>query len=115
MPYKIEKIKINDPFLDRRIKLIPCQIEMINLLHGQGWSQRKLASRFKVSRRLITFILFPEKREKNYQKRVLKGGSMQYYNKEKHTIAIRETRQYKHKILKNDIKNLPNHENDKNQ
>lgn len=100
MPYKTNTIPFDDPFLDRRTKLIPCQREMIVRLNEEGWSQRQLAARFKVSKRLIQFVLDPEKQEKNYQKRIEKGGSKQYYNKEKHTECIRNHRRYKHEILK---------------
>lgn len=104
MPYKTQKIPFNDPFLDKRSKLIPCQKEMIVKLSKEGWSQRKLAERFNVSRRLIQFIIDPKKLEECYQKRVERGGSKKYYIKEKHTEAIRNHRRYKHKSLKESIK-----------
>lgn len=104
MPYLTEKIKYEDPFLDKRCKLLPCQKEMVLYYRKEGWSQRKLASHFNVSRRLIQFILDPEKQKLNLQQRFENGGSKQYYNKEKHTAAIRETRRRKQEILKETTK-----------
>jgi phage pi2 protein 07 len=100
MPYKTQEVKYDDPFLDKRCKLLPCQKEMVLHYRKEGWSQRELARHFNVSRRLIQFILDPEKLEKNYQVRIENGGSKQYYDKEKHTEAIRNHRRRKHKILK---------------
>lgn len=105
MPYITDQIKLNDPFLDKRTKLIPCQKEMIVRLHQEGWSQRKLAERFNVSRRMIQFVIDPQKMEKNYQKRLENGGSPKYYNREKHTMSIRKHRRYKYDALKESIKN----------
>lgn len=104
MPYKTQEIPFNDPFLDKRCKLIPCQVEMIRKLSQVGWSQRQLAQRFNVSRRLIQFTIDPKKREENYQKRVESGGSTQYYNREKHAESIRNHRRRKHEILKETVK-----------
>ena len=100
MPFLTQKIKYDDPFLDKRCKLLPCQKEMILQYRNEGWSQRQLASRFNVSRRLIQFILDPEKLKANLQQRFESGGSKQYYKKEEHTVAIRETRRRKQAILK---------------
>jgi len=107
MPYLIEKIKIECPFLDRRTKLLPCQKEMVLFYSNQGFSQRKIASMFNVSRRLIQFIIDPEKHKKNLEARRNLGGSSVYYNKEKHTAYIRKHRKEKHKLLRNTI-NLKN-------
>ncbi len=104
MPYKTEKIPYDDPFLEKMSKLLPCQKEMIHHYRNEGWSQRQLAAHFNVSRRQIQFILDPKKQEANYQKRLEKGGSKQYYDKEYNTKSVRESRNKKHKILKNTIK-----------
>ena len=99
MPYKVEKIAIDCPFLDRRCKLLPCQKEMVLHYHKLGYSQRKIAAMFNVSRRLIQFICNPDAHKKNLQARHDRGGSKIYYVKEKHTKSIREHRKYKHSIL----------------
>ena len=103
MPYLIQKIQINCPFLDKRTKLLPCQKEMILHYHNQGFSQRKIAAMFNVSRRLITFIINPKSHKKNLEARRDRGGSSIYYNKEKHTLATRNHRKEKHKLLRTTI------------
>ena len=103
MPYKVETLAINDAFLKRSAKLIPCQKEMVIYWHNRGLSQRKLAALFNVSRRLITFIIDPAKHTDNLERRRERGGSKQYYNKDKHTEAIKEHRKYKHKLLRHTI------------
>jgi hypothetical protein len=99
MPYKTEKLKIDCPFIERRTKLMPCQKEMDVYWHNKGLSQRKIASMFNVSRRLIIFIVFPERQKKNYEARLERGGSMQYYKKEKNNEYQKKHRKYKHEIL----------------
>ena len=65
MPYKSDKIKLPKD-LDRRRKLLDCQRRLIKELYKHPlFSQRKLAKIFKVSRRLIQFILDPAKYEKS--------------------------------------------------
>ena len=50
--------------LDKRRKLTSNQIEVIKKLNGEGWSKRKLAKEFKVSRTIIFYHLVdPEKRK----------------------------------------------------
>jgi transposase len=99
MPYKTEKLKINSSFLEKRTKLMPCQKEMVVYWHNRGLSQRKIASMFNVSRRLIVFIVFPERQKKNYEARLERGGSMQYYKKEKNNEYQKKHRKYKNEIL----------------
>lgn len=102
MPFKTDKIAINDPFLSRRTKLLPCQKEMIKWWYGNSYiSINGLARMFKVNKRTIQFILFPERLEKCKQHRADRGGSKIYYNKEEHTRSVREHRQYKYETLKN--------------
>ena len=96
MPYKSEQIKIVNTEHDKRRKLTREQESLIRELYKTGeHSQRSLAAQFNVSRRLITFVIDPAKREANYKVRVQRGGSKQYYVKEQHTKYIREHRRYK--------------------
>ena len=97
MPYKSSKAKIQGTKFDRRRKLSEQDKADIR---SSGLSQRKLALMYNVSRRLIAYVLFPERLKADYQKRVEKGGSKQYYVKEKHTEAIKEHRRYKHELYK---------------
>jgi transposase len=65
------------------------------------YSQRKLATEFNVSRRTIQFIIDPAKREQNYQKRVERGGSKQYYDKDKNNAYMKKHREHKKKLFDN--------------
>ena len=100
MPYKTEKLKLDSKFLDRRVKLLDCQKEMIVWWRNEkGLSQRKLADMFGVSRRTIQFILDPRKLEENKERREERGGSKQYYDKDKVKNYMKTHRKYKHQIL----------------
>jgi|688.fasta_scaffold25578_10 hypothetical protein len=104
MPYKTEKVKFDCPFLDRRTKLLPCQREMMLYWHNEGLSQRKLASMFGVSRRLVIFTCHPEKKKKNVEARNDRGGSKIYYKGGKEWAeTMKKHRYYKHNTLKDTI------------
>ena len=62
------------------------------------YSQRELAREYNVSRRLITFIIDPQKMLDNLKRRDERGGSTQYYNKENHTEKTRVHRRYKQEL-----------------
>ena len=68
---------------------------------------------FNVSRRLIIFIVYPERLKKNKQDRRDRGGSKIYYKKEVHTEAIRSYRRYKYENLKQTIIKPLNLKNEK--
>ncbi len=99
MPHKWEKDHVKLPKgKDRRVKLTTVQREEIKALYGTI-SQRKLAAMYGVSRRLITFIGCPEKHEANLACREERGGWSQYYDKDIHTVAMREHRAYKKGVM----------------
>jgi len=100
MPYKTEKLAIKDPFMDRRTKLLPCQKQMVKYWRAVGYSQRQLAKMFKVSRRLIQFTIDEDKHKENLKRRDERGGTKQYYNREKHNEYMKKHRKDKHKRLK---------------
>lgn len=81
MPYKSEKIKIEGTEYDRRRKLTDEQKDQIIALRGTI-SQRKCAEMFKVSKRTIVFLWYPEKQQANKQRRLERGRWRQYYRKE---------------------------------
>jgi len=100
MPYKTDKMKLDSPFFDRRVKLLPCMKEMIHILYNDGMSIHSLAKQFNVNKRLIQFELFPERRQKNLDDREKRGGWKQYYkSKEEHAAIQRDHRRYKYKVL----------------
>ncbi|UUV43258.1 helix-turn-helix DNA binding domain protein [Rhodobacter phage RcCWillis] len=97
MPYAFEskgKKIPREPGKDRRVKLSEAQKDEIREL-ALNMSQRELASRFGVSRRTISFILDPEKRAANYERRKERGGSAQYYDRETHAESMRRHRRHK--------------------
>lgn len=102
MPSKTDKIAIESSFLKRSSKLIPCQKEMIKWWkENSDMSINSIAKMFKVSKRTIQFILYPERLELNKFHRETRGGSNAYYVKKDHTKSVREHRQYKKDLFKN--------------
>jgi hypothetical protein len=77
--------------------------EQIKVLYKEGATINGLAREYKVSKRLIQFVLFPERKAKNLEDRKARGGSKQYYNKDKHNEAMKIHRRYKYQLLKNTI------------
>ena len=98
MPYKSEGIKIASTKHDRRRKLTSSDKVIIVSSHAGGVSKRQLSREYKVSRRLIDFIICPEKHKRNLELRKERGGSKMYYVKKTHTVAVREHRRYKQKL-----------------
>jgi len=101
MPYKHEHDGSKIPLkLKKSAKLSLEDKEEIRYRYLKigGVSQRELAKEYDVSRRLIVFCIYPERQKENYAQRVSRGGSSQYYNKEKHTESMRKHRKYKQKL-----------------
>ena len=99
MPYKTDKIPINNPEKDKRVKLLPEDKEAIKKLYQNGESIHGITRKFKVDKRLIQFVLFPERQKRNLELREKRGGWRQYYSKEKHSQSMKEHRHYKRRIL----------------
>jgi hypothetical protein len=101
MPYKAEKAGHIKPADDKRVKLTDEQREKIRELYQlPDWSQRRLAGEYGVSRRLIQFIVDPEKDKRQKELFAERRKDGRYYNKDRHTEAIREHRHHKHKLYK---------------
>ena len=100
MPYYFDTHKIKLPKgTDRRVKITPEMKESVFDLYKMGYSQRAIARELKIDRVSVKYLLFPEKLKhaKELYKERRKDG--RYYNKEKHTIAVREYKRRKQKIL----------------
>jgi len=83
MPYWFETKKIKLPKnKDRRRKLTDKDKKIIKPLYDDGFTISEIARKFekKVCRRMIQFILFPERKRKQNWK--------DFYDRKKHTIAI---------------------------
>lgn len=95
MPYQSEKIPIAGTKHDSRRKLSNEQKEAVKILHKEGYSYRKLADMFNVSKWTIQSIINPPARPKS------KKQSKEYW-----TEAKRKYRKKKQELYKNgDINN----------
>ena len=102
MPFKSSKIIIAKTSFDRRVKLTNDDKELIRKIKAEkNLSQRELARKFNVSRRTIQYVLDPAKLTENKQRRIERGGSKQYYDKEKHREYMKEHRNYKQNLYIN--------------
>ena len=92
MPYKFDTDKLCvGKENDKRIKLNVEQKEDIVKEYATGlFSQRQLAAKYSVSRRLIVFVLYPD--------RMKKHDSKKYYSKEKQREYIKVHRHYKKEL-----------------
>lgn len=101
MPYKFETNKLKIPKeLDKRVRLTEEEREQIIQLGGKI-SQRKLAKKYKVSRRLIQFVLYPEKYEKSKQQtKINRLLNNNYYEKERNTKYMKKHRTHKQTLMK---------------
>lgn len=96
MPYVSEQIKIAGTKHDRRKKLTDDERVEIVDKHATGkYSQRQLARIYQVDRKTIYNILNPNKYQKQLERRRKEKVHLKYYDKEYHTKAIREHREYK--------------------
>lgn len=96
MPYKFEKTPINNPQNDKRVKLTVEDKKEIREEYANGnISQRELAKKYNVSRRLIQFVLNPDSQEiakKQFAERQKDG---RYYDKTKHKDYMKKHREHK--------------------
>src|SRR5690606_41899332 len=101
MPYKFEteKLSINNPKYDKRIKLTDEDRESIRKEYATGKiSQRGLAKKYNVSRRLIQFVLDPDKEKVAKQQFKERRKDGRYYNKDKHKEYMRRHRKHKKEL-----------------
>jgi hypothetical protein len=100
MPYKSEKIPVGKK-LDKRIKLTDEQRERIREEYATGLiSQRGLAEKYGVSRRLIQFTLDDEKKERAKKQFAERQKTGRYYDKDKHKEYMKIHRRRKHELYK---------------
>lgn len=103
MPYKSEKIKIAGTKHDKRIKLTDTDRDEIKELVGMPI--RAIARLYGVDKRLIQFILYPERLAKNKLDRAKRGGSAAYYDRDKNREYVKKHRRRKQELyLKGEIK-----------
>lgn len=91
---KANDLRIKNERLDNRVKLTRRdKAEMWDLHHEQGRSMHSLARQYGVSRRLVQFVLYPEKREANDK------ITRRTYDRETNTERCRRYRQRKRELL----------------
>lgn len=101
MPRKSETVAINNPKYDRRVKLTNEQKEIIrHRYQTEDTSYNKLAVEYGVSKRLISFIIHPEKEKISREQMKLRQKDGRYYDKDKHAKYVREYRKYKDMLYK---------------
>lgn len=106
MPYKFEKTPINNPKYDKRVKLTDEDRENIRKEYTTGLiSQRQLAEKYGVSKRLIQFVLSPEKAKEAKQQFLERQKDGRYYNKEKHKEYMKNYRNHKKELYQNGLLN----------
>lgn len=89
MPYKSEKIPIAGTKHDGRRKLSEEQRKAVEILHKEGYSFRKLAEMFGVSKWLIQSIIKPPVRCKS------KKYSTEYYTEAKRRYRLKKQELFK--------------------
>jgi hypothetical protein len=88
--------------LDRRRKILTSEHPYIKEKHRNGESIRKLAKDYNVDRRLIQFIIYPERLELNKRYYKERGQSKKSYARVKGAQwakTMRDHRHYKLKVL----------------
>lgn len=103
MPYKYitERWHLPEQY-NRRIKLTASNKEKIkDIYNRKKMSIHAIARLYGVSKRLIQFVIFPDRVEKNKELRAIRGGSKRYYDRERNRLAQKDTRNYKQKIYLN--------------
>jgi len=100
MPYQFENIPINNQKLDKRVKLTDVDKENIKKEYETGTvSINALARKYNVSKRLIQFTLFPERKEKAKQQFAERQKDGRYYDKEKHKEYMKSHRGHKKELF----------------
>ena len=99
LPSKIEKIAINNPSNDKRVKLTSEDKESIRREYAVGdTSYNKLALKYGVSKRLIYFVVNPDKQKIAKEQFSERQKDGRYYSKEKHRKYMQDHRLHKKQL-----------------
>jgi len=99
MPYEFEYNKKHIPrHLNKNVKIAKEDHEKIREDYKILKSQRKTAKKWNVSRRLIQFILDPEKHKEQKEKFKERQKTGIYYTKEKQKEYIKKYRHHKQEL-----------------
>lgn len=105
MPYLFETNRLQiprKPGLDRRVKLSAEQKAEIRE-NIESLSLNALAAKYGVSKRTVQFIKDPQKLAENKLRRKERGGSAQYYDREKHNAYMQDHRLYKKDLFEKEL------------
>jgi transposase len=97
MPYRSEEIPIAGTKHDSRRKLSEEQKQAIKILHKEGYSYRKLAEMFNVSKWCIQSIINPSVRSKSRKQ------SKEYWSEAKRKYRKKKQELYKNGDINNKI------------
>lgn len=112
MSKKLDKTKIENEKLDRRVKLTLKDKEEIRKQYATGeYSIRGLARLWNVDRRTIDFTVHPDRLERARQQYKERRKDGRYYNKEAHTESMRVHRNYKRELINEGKIKLKENEN----
>lgn len=103
MPYAFEARHSHLlPQHDKRRKLTAEDKARIRELHAQGWAVRAIAREYagRCSRRLIQFVIFPDRLEAAAEGFRLRRLDGRYYERGRQAKAIREHRRRKQRLIK---------------
>ena len=93
MPYRSEHVPIAGTQYDSRRKLSDEQRDAVIILHREGYSYRKLAAMFGVSKRLIQSIIRPPKRS------IPRQRPKSYWTQAKRKYRIRKQNLFKQGLI----------------
>jgi hypothetical protein len=101
-PYDIIQAKKLPRQYDRRVKLLDSDKEHITALYRSGMGVRAIAREYeaKCSRRLIQFVLFPERLKAMQEKHAKEKHWKTFFNRKKLTEAVNNLRHYKKELNK---------------
>lgn len=94
-----DKTRVAGTRFDKRRRLTEEDKADIRSDYERGEGIRAIARCYGVSRRLIQFVLFPERLEQNLLCRAKRGGSRAYYDKDKQCEYMRKCRAHKKDLL----------------
>lgn len=99
MTSKADKVRVTKQY-DARIKITDEDKQEIKELYQRNISIHEISRRLSpISRRAIQFILFPERLEQLKKINKETEHYKRFYNKDKHTIAMRKHRARKKSLL----------------
>lgn len=95
MPQKFKKYEGKNKILDGRVKITPDKYPEIRELYKQTKSSPKIAKIYGVTKKIILFIVNPEYKERDRQRRIDGKVWLRYYNTKYNTMAKQKFRNKK--------------------